>query len=119
MVDLWLFINVNAPVRGIGSATVQHRSKFPMGSVNRQNDGRASERTKSPHAPRRLSDKILIAFHHACDQGDHVTAKALLDTLEFMMTRQTVPSSRRKITEGLVAAHERLWSIRHERPAPQ
>lgn len=64
---------------------------------------------------RRLSDKILIAFHHACDQGDYEVAEQLLHILENMLTRRTVPpdSNRRKSIESLVAAHERLWHLRH------
>jgi hypothetical protein len=64
---------------------------------------------------RRLSDKILIAFHHACDQGDYEIAEQLLRILEMMLTRRTVPpdANRRKSIESLVAAHERLWHLRH------
>ena len=36
---------------------------------------------------RRLSDHVLIAFHHACDQGDIEVARRLLDVLEFMVRR--------------------------------
>jgi ankyrin repeat protein len=62
-----------------------------------------------------LSDKILIAFHHACDQGDYEIAEQLLRILETMLSRRTVPpdSNRRKTIESLVAAHERLWHLRH------
>ena len=34
------------------------------------------------HARRRLSDKILIAFHHACDQADLEVAEQLLSMLD-------------------------------------
>jgi hypothetical protein len=62
-----------------------------------------------------LSDKILIAFHHACDQADYEIAEQLLHILENMLTRRTVPpdANRRKSIESLVAAHERLWHLRH------
>lgn len=68
-----------------------------------------------PRYTRRLSDKILIAFHHACDQGDYEVAERLLSILEQMLTRRTVPvdANRRKGIESLVAAHERLWHLRH------
>lgn len=75
--------------------------------------------TASARAPqrytRRLSDKILIAFHHACDQGDFEVAEQLLRVLETMvMRRPNVPDvNRRKNIESLVAAHERLWHLRH------
>lgn len=64
---------------------------------------------------RRLSDKILIAFHQACDQGDLEVAEQLLKILEMMvMRRPTAPeTNRRKNIESLVAAHERLWLLRH------
>jgi hypothetical protein len=38
---------------------------------------------------RRLSDKILLAFHHACDQTDFEVADDLLDVLEFMANGRT------------------------------
>jgi hypothetical protein len=68
-----------------------------------------------PRYSRRLSDKILLAFHHACDQGDYEIAEQLLHILETMLTRRTVPpdANRRKSIESLVAAHERLWHLRH------
>ena len=69
----------------------------------------------APRHTRSLSDKILIAFHHACDQGDFEVAEDLLRILEMMLTRRpTAPdSNRRKNLESLVAAHERLWLLRH------
>lgn len=64
---------------------------------------------------RRLSDKILIAFHHACDQDDYEIAEQLLVILERMVTRRATntDANRRKSIESLVAAHERLWHLRH------
>ena len=69
----------------------------------------------APRYSRRLSDKILLAFHHACDQGDYEIAQQLLHILENMLTRRTMPpdANRRKSIESLVAAHERLWHLRH------
>jgi len=68
-----------------------------------------------PKYSRRLSDKILIAFHHACDQGDYEVAERLLHVLEFMLMRRPTPTegNRRRTIESLVAAHERLWLLRH------
>jgi citrate lyase alpha subunit len=68
-----------------------------------------------PRYSRRLSDKILIAFHHACDQGDFEVAEQLLHILEMMLTRRPLSpdGNRRKNMESLVAAHERLWHLRH------
>jgi hypothetical protein len=68
-----------------------------------------------PRHSRRLSDKILIAFHHACDQGDYEVGEQLLRILEMMLTRRPVSpdTNRRRNMESLVAAHERLWHLRH------
>jgi hypothetical protein len=64
-----------------------------------------------PTGIRRLSDKILVAFHHACDQGEIQTAGHLLSVLEFAMKR--TPGRDRRAQDSLVAAHERLWPLRH------
>jgi hypothetical protein len=71
----------------------------------------------APRYTRRLSDKILIAFHHACDQADFEVAEQLLHILEMMLTRRplTPDGTRRRNMESLVAAHERLWHLRHPR----
>ena len=73
----------------------------------------------APRYSRRLSDKILLSFHHACDQGDYEIAEQLLRILESMLTRRSVPPdvNRRKSIESLVAAHERLWHLRHPEKA--
>jgi hypothetical protein len=81
-------------------------------------DLKASEATPGspqPRQGRRLADKILVAFHHACDAQDLVVAEQLLRTVESMLTRRGVASehNRRKSLESLVAAHERLWHLRH------
>jgi hypothetical protein len=44
------------------------------------------------------SNKILISFHHACDQGDVEVAKQLLEVLDFMA--KTARSSRSQISPG-------------------
>jgi hypothetical protein len=64
---------------------------------------------------RRLSDKVLIAFHHACDQDDFEVAGQLLHVLETMLTRRplTLDNRRARDQDTLVAAHERLWQLRH------
>lgn len=68
-----------------------------------------------PRHTRRLSDKVLVAFHHACDTSDLEVADHLLATLEMMLSRRTPnpDSNRRRSIESLVAAHERLWHLRH------
>jgi hypothetical protein len=67
-----------------------------------------------PRYSRRLSDKILIAFHQACDQADFDVAEELLLVLETILKRPpVVPGSNRRAVESMVAAHERLWQLRH------
>src|SRR5208283_2410884 len=54
-------------------------------------------------------------YHSACDQDDFEVANPLIATVEFML-RRPAPEGRpdRRIkAESLVAAHERLWSLRH------
>jgi hypothetical protein len=69
----------------------------------------------APRQTRRLSDKILVAFHQACDQHDLEIAALLLEILERMVVRRPVNPDlqRRRNIEGLIAAHERLWHLRH------
>ena len=68
-----------------------------------------------PRHSRRLFDKILMSFHHACDTADYDVAEQLLAVLELMTRRRPRPEdgNRRRSVEGLVAAHERLWHLRH------
>lgn len=63
---------------------------------------------------RRISDKVLIAFHHACDTSDLESATHLLNVLETILTRRPAQAdtNRRRNIESLVAAHERLWHLR-------
>ena len=77
-------------------------------------DAGKTERSPTRYS-RRLSDKILIAFHHACDQDDYEIAEDLLAILERLLTRRSIhpDANRRKSIESLVAAHERLWHLRH------
>jgi len=70
---------------------------------------------RGPRPGRRLSDTVLAAFHQACDLPDIEVASELLHVLDFMAIRHpNLPTGReRRVQEGLVAAHERLWQIRH------
>jgi hypothetical protein len=59
--------------------------------------GRETGPGGAPRYSRRLSDKILIAFHHACDQRDFEVAERLLHVLETMMTRRPLtPNGNRR-----------------------
>jgi hypothetical protein len=84
-------------------------------SQTEDDTGRETGASGAPRYSRRLSDKILIAFHHACDQADFEVAEQLLHILEMMLTRRPVTpdGTRRRNMESLVAAHERLWHLRH------
>ncbi len=84
-------------------------------SQTEEDSGRETTTGGAPRYSRRLSDKILIAFHHACDQADFEVAEQLLHILEMMLTRRplTPDGTRRRNMESLVAAHERLWHLRH------
>ena len=64
---------------------------------------------------RRLSDKVLIALHHACDQHDFEVAEELLHVLEMMLKRRplTLDNRRSRDQDTLVAAYERLWQLQH------
>jgi hypothetical protein len=68
-----------------------------------------------PRYSRRLSDKILVAFHHACDQQELDVAGQLLTVLETLLMQRgsAADLGRRRNMESLVAAHERLWSLRN------
>ena len=66
-----------------------------------------------PRHTRRLSDKILIAFHQACDQADFEVAERLLKVVETVLAVPRPIDRKRREQETLVAAHERLWQLRH------
>ncbi len=72
----------------------------------------AQNRTRMP---RRVSKQILIAFHQACDEIDLEVAKGLLDILEALLNGGLLDNGGRRQDdmENLVAAHERLWHLRH------
>ncbi len=64
---------------------------------------------------RRLSDEVVVAFHRACDERDIEVAERLLNVLENMINQPLGPlnGSDRRSRKSLVAAHERLWLLRH------
>jgi hypothetical protein len=68
-----------------------------------------------PRYTRRLSDKVLIAFHQACDQEEFEIAEQLLQILETILVHRPihVKADRRRSMDTLVAAHERLWHLRN------
>ncbi len=76
---------------------------------------RDSQVVVTPRHTRRLSDKILVAFHQACDTDELEVADQLLLILDRMMGRSPKinEGNRRRNMESLVAAYERLWHLRH------
>ena len=91
---------------------------FTERTVDEQEDDEVSRELVLPATPRhtrRLSDKILVAFHQACDTGELDVAEQLLVILEKMMGRRPTVNegNRRRNMESLVAAFERLWHLRH------
>ena len=69
--------------------------------------------THVPAHDRRIGDKILIAFDHACLQNDLEIAALLLIEYERIVTRPPITrdAPRRLEMERLVAAHSRLWEL--------
>ena len=59
-------------------------------------------REPQPRHGRRLWDKILVAFHHACDVDDYEIAAAMLRALETMLVRvpTDTDSNRRRTISG-------------------
>ena len=76
-----------------------------------------NERTASmPRYTRRLSDKLLMVFHSACDQGRLEVAESVLDLAEQVVRRDPPPQQperRRQDMVAIVQAYERLWELRN------
>ncbi len=66
--------------------------------------------------PSSTSDKILAAFHAACDQSDMAIGTALLRILDTMAKQRPMPDDARKKRnmEQLAAAHIRRWDLVHK-----
>ena len=88
-------------------ATVTALRADPMGSYRLSHE-------HVPASRRRLSDKVLVVFYHACDSGDIEAAEHLFRLLEVMAMRhpQGVGLDRRLNLDALVNAHERLLALR-------
>ena len=62
-----------------------------------------------PAFGRRVSDKVMLAFHQACDQDDLDLARRLMGVLEFMWLRDLDdPWGRRRNVNYLVPSRDRL-----------
>jgi hypothetical protein len=75
----------------------------------------SADATHALRYTKRLSGKIFIAFHRACDQRDVEVSQRLLTVLQMMTERPHGVGSGRdpRHKRSLVAAYERLWLIRH------
>ena len=89
----------------------ERRPLLPTGLRTAPAAGRGRRRRHT----RRLEDKLLVAFHHACDVSDVEVAGHVLRILELMLARRPAQpdANRRRNMESLVAAHERIWHIRN------
>ena len=83
--------------------------------MDRDEQRESADTAAAPRSGRRLADRILTAVHTACDQGDLEVADQLLRVMDTLVTRrgQTADVYRRRLMEAVVAAHERLWHLRH------
>jgi hypothetical protein len=122
-------VELDKKISGIPGARGRGKNKTMIGGESNSGalngPGRSADKDQSerkhissaglPRYTRRLSDKILVAFHHACDQKDFEVADQLLHTLEMMLTRQPLmpDGNKRRNMETLVAAYGRLWHLRH------
>jgi len=80
-----------------------------------------ARKARDPSYAQRLTDKIMAAFQHACDESNTEIAAHLLDVLEYILSRPPyLPAGwERRAKENLVAAHERLWALRHPQHAAE
>jgi hypothetical protein len=62
---------------------------------------------------RQLYSSILAAFHTACDVRDFIVAGRLLNLLEVAIKTYGDDLKSDRMLSLLVAAHERLWLLRH------
>jgi hypothetical protein len=75
----------------------------------------ATSAQRTMKGKRRLWDHVLGAFHSACDDGNLAAAADLLGILSLMVRRGDPRGRPDRRNNGLplIAAHERLWSLRH------
>ncbi len=83
--------------------------------IKAQNGFIPGELRDFPERARRLSDKLLISFHQACEQEDYEIAGQLLHVLESTVSYRSSSwdAKERRTATTVVAAYERLWHARH------
>lgn len=85
-------------------------------SIRFSPDPRPERIASTPRYTRRLSDKLLMVFHSACDQGRLDVAESVLDLAEQVVRRDPPPMQperRRQDMVAIVQAYERLWELRN------
>jgi hypothetical protein len=75
----------------------------------------SAARATALRCSRRVSDKILIAAHHACDIGDVEVAQHLVFVAEKALRREhpIMEFDTVRCRERVVAALERVWHLKH------
>ncbi len=92
-------------------------SEYTFGSFLMSSTQTASASGDQERYSRRLSDKIQVAFDHACDEGELIVATELLQTLELVLLRVPPrPERRETVVAPLLASHERLWHLKSQGP---
>lgn len=58
-----------------------------------------------------LPNKLLSAFHQACDEGDPYCGLVILELLELELQGMAPSQLRARALEGLIMAYEKLWQL--------
>lgn len=58
-----------------------------------------------------LSNRLLTAFHQACDEGDPHCGLMILELLELELQAMPPCNDRSRALEGLIMAYEKLWQL--------
>src|SRR6476619_2698145 len=97
LAHLWVWGDLCGITRWPGADRPGLETSMMVDEASDLEGARDAARGSAPRHSRRLSDKILIAFHHACDQADYEVAEQLLRILEMMLTRRPVsPDTNRR-----------------------
>ena len=80
------------------------------------NSAIAATTAAMPRSERRLTDRVLAAFHAACDVRDVTTAYHLMKSLDQIISRSLAGNHvvRIRELELLVGAYFRLLEVNHE-----
>lgn len=117
-------MRVDQPWLDDGAPVTEDIHLLPMREVRRPT---RSPQAVTPRQHRRLPERILVAVHQACDLVDLEVAASLLQILEVVLLQHggTQPglqssgpysgshAASRRSLEGMIAAYERLWHLRH------